>query len=335
MKIKITVLFLIVAAISLSVFVTFSLIVDNTRYRNDFVRIFPSHAADFSGSIRLSDGILSITGVTNQSLYLRTGEKLIELSTDLLDKCQISIDGSEGYDLTIDSPYFYLQSGSRASVKRGSTLTWRVDTTYSLPGFIAMQPISKNSFVLQVVDMKARKTVFTSSAAPNSQKDILKKQVDGIFCTDGLLGYSSKLNILVYTYRYRNQFLCFDTSLNILRTANTIDTTTTARIAVSEVDGKITMSKPPFLVNKGTCVDGANLFVNSNLVARNELADEAIDRSVIDVYNILDGSYRYSFYVPDQENVKMRSFRVQGNALFAVFQNTVIRYDLASDYLKN
>jgi hypothetical protein len=254
----------------------------------------------------------------------------------MLDTCLVDIKQPGGGQIIVDSSYFFIQNGMSAGLQSGETATWEVDTVFpNLPEFISAQPISKTSAIIELLDMSRRKKVFTKTFAPGIRKDVLQKQVDGIFCTDGFLQYSKSEGILVYTYRYRNQFICMDTSLNIVKLGKTIDTTSVAKIEVSETGGNITMSKPPFVVNKGTCVDARLLFVNSNLVAQNESEEIAKNRSVIDVYDISDGSYRYSFYIYDQAEGKMQSFKVKDSTLIAVFRNSLVRYNLATKYLSN
>lgn len=334
MKSKFFYLIAITAVLTTCIFVGAFVTADKTRYRNSFIRVFPPHAADEYKVAGLRYKA-SIAGISNEAFYLRYGSELAQISHDMLDTCKISIKNPEGYEITIDSPYFTIQSGAFSILRRGNIHDWSVDTTLpELPAFTAAQPITKSIAILQVIDLDLRKNIFVKTNKLEKRNDILKKQVDGIFCTDGFLMYSKKENMLIYVYRYRNEIICMDTSLNVLRTFNTIDTTTVAKIEVAEAGGKITMSKPPFVVNKSACVDGSNLFVQSNLVARNEVIDDIKNKSVVDVYNIKDGSYRFSFYIADRDKRKLESFKVKDSILIAKFPLHIARYDLVSKYLK-
>lgn len=309
---------------------------DKTRFRSSFLRILPPDAATLRGSIKLPARRLSIAGFSNQSVYIRRDNNLVVVSLDMRDTCLVSIEFTTDHEITVDSPYFYIQNNTRGEFNRGDILTWNLDSTpQKLPTFLAVQAISEKSAVLQTLDLKERKSVFIKSNLPGHRKDVLTAQADGIFSTDGFLAYSKSQKIVVYTYRYRNQFICMDTSLNVLRTSNTIDSTSIAKIEVSEIDGKIVMSKPPFIVNKGVSVDSENLFVHSNLIAQNESVEEMDKRSVIDVYNILDGSYRFSFHIHDQGDNEMQTFKVRETTLIVIFPNEIVRYDLNPEYLRN
>jgi len=320
---------------SLAVFITALSVKDRTRYKNDFVRIVPTHAADFVSKRQMNKNV-SLVGVADNRIYLRDRlrNSLFALNLDLQDSSSIVLSIPERSEILIDSPYLYVQIGSEGYFQRRTLQSSRLDSVYrGLPGFTAIQPISDRTAVLRTVDMNQRKSVFVKSSRLDHEIDILEKQVDGILCTDGFLQYSKEYYRLIYTYRYRNQFISLDTNLNVLLKGKTIDTTSLAKISVAEVDGKITMSKPPFVVNKGTWVDGAYLFVHSNLVAKNESADKFVKRSVIDVYSIIDGSYRFSFYIDHINGSRMQNFRVRDGLLVATFPGYIARYDIPKKYL--
>ncbi len=70
----------------------------------------------------------------------------------------------------------------------------------------------------------------------------------------------------------------------------------------------MTMSSPPLVVNKSAVVDDGHLFVHSNLMANNEASKAFDEASVIDVYSLTDGAYKFSFYIPDYQSHKASSF---------------------------
>src|SRR5690606_29648613 len=101
---------------------------------------------------------------------------------------------------------------------------------------------------------------------------ILEKQIDGSFCVDGDLLYNPNTNSLVYVYRYRNQFMHLDTTLNTLFKGYTIDTISKVKIKVSEAKTangiKFILSSPPLIVNKKSYASGNYLFIHSNIKSR-------------------------------------------------------------------
>lgn len=309
---------------------------DNAKYHNDFVRIFPPHFLTLGSSLKIDGRRFSLSGLGNGKIYLqdRRHGGLLIAGGQFTDTTHIEVQGFKGCELTIDSPWFFLHSGQMAEIRRGNMSDWSADVTFNeLPGFTLMQPISKTTVILRTVDMEKRKSIFVRSDFLDVSKDILKTQIDGILCTDGFLQYSKECHRLIYAYRYRNQFLSLDTMLNIQFAGKTIDTTTVAKISVAEIGGEIKMSKPPLIVNKGTCIDGKYLFVHSNLKARNESIDQAKNNSVVDIYDVLDGHYLYSFHVENIEGTKMQFFRVAKHVLVATFPEHIVQYDLNPNYL--
>jgi len=129
--------------------------------------------------------------------------------------------------------------------------------------------------------------------------EILEKQIDGVFCVDGTMRFSKEIDRLVYTYRYRNQFIVMDTNLNVVARINTIDTTSKAKIKIATIKStnSRTLASPPFVVNNQTSVYKQWLFVNSSLLALNDDPDTFNTTSIIDVYDIVNAKYLFSFYI--------------------------------------
>ena len=310
---------------------------DKTKYHNSFVRVFPSHVIEQISAVGLHTNTYSVAGLSNTQIFLRDRKKGGVLVLDLAstDTTRVDLNIPKESEIAIDSPSFFIKNGNLGSLQRGNIDTWHIDTTFNLhSGFTALEPISENTFALQTIDFEKRKSVFVKSDSPLKIKDILQTQVDGILCTDGYLQYSKEYSRLIYLYRYRNQLLYLDTAFNIRFVGKTIDTTSVAKISVAEINGEIKMAKPPLVVNKGFCVERRYLFVFSNLVARNESTDVSKRNNVIDIYNIPDGSYLFSFYIPHQDGSRMHSFRVNKNVLIATFQDHIAMYSLSQDYFQ-
>lgn len=159
---------------------------------------------------------------------------------------------------------------------------------------------------------------------------VLKKQVDGIFCTDGNLIKTPDSKHLFYIYYYRNQFLCTDKNLNLLYAGKTIDTNAHAKIKVSYIksSNQTTLSAPPIYVNKQASANNKYLFIVSGLRADNEKGASLDDFSTIDVYKVQKGKYQFSFYLPDFNKKKLTDFRVDDHSLYALYDHYLYKYQL-------
>ena len=129
--------------------------------------------------------------------------------------------------------------------------------------------------------------------------DLLQKQIDGVFDTDGSLQYSSSLGKLVYVYYYRNQFIVTDHQLKLSYRGKTIDTNSVAKLKIATLleQGIKQFSEPPFTVNASSSVFKNFLFVHSNVEGKFESQKMWNQASVVDVYDIVENSYQFSFYV--------------------------------------
>ena len=99
----------------------------------------------------------------------------------------------------------------------------------------------------------------------------------------------------------------------------TIDTVQVAQIQVSQMaSGERQMSKPPLIINKTAAVYSNLLFIKSQRIGRYEDNRILKEASIVDVYNLANGSYVGSIYIYNIDNHEMTSFRVNGNNLYAL-----------------
>lgn len=319
---------------------------------NSFVREFPSEPIKLLGSLDVEYNSYYIAGATSKKIYFgnHTGVRhLLVSDLNLTDTqhVQINLEGIEDIEfrtikVRVDSPYFYFSDGTVPVVFRGVLGNWKARryTNDNAAYFMESVPISASSFAITTTSRKSKEFELgkTMSAPPYliMAPEILEKQIDGKFCVDGMMHYSHDLNWLVYIYYYRNQFICADSNFNVVYRGSTIDTISQAKIKISEIKSEksVTLSAPPLLVNRRSSVSGNLLFINSNLLSKNEDIVTFDGASVIDVYNLENGQYLYSFYLPDQSGQKMREFQVFGNMLIAKYDHHIHRYELNSEYFK-
>src|SRR5690606_38285392 len=156
--------------------------------------------------------------------------------------------------------------------------------------------------------------------------------------TDGTMLYNEPMGLLIYVYRYRNEYLLVDTLLKKVASLHTIDTITRAQIKVSDFanGAKRKLSAPPLVVNKRAATFQNLLLVQSSLVARNESQDVHKQSSVIDVYSLPKGHYQFSFYIFHfAGKEQLRQFAVFGNKLVALFDNHIQFYTLRKNIFRD
>jgi hypothetical protein len=252
----------------------------------------------------------------------------VEISMGDADKLQLGANR-----VIIDSPYFFIEDGNRPALFRGMIDRWSARRfMYDSLYFTLSAPISPSSVILRTLDNGRHQYILSKEKqsfpyvihAPA----LLEKQLDGYFCTDGMLLSDPNCSYLVYLYYYRNQFICMDSNLNLIYRGNTIDTFRKAQIKVASINNgeTYTLSAPPLLVNRKSCIYGNHLFINSNIPSKNEDMRRFAQSSVIDIYDLKTGHYQGSFYLPDYDSKKVKLFYIRNHQMIVFCDNYLATY---------
>lgn len=199
---------------------------------------------------------------------------------------------------------------------------------------LEIMPISNSSYAVIKYDTTSKQTVITKisdhSELNRTADNLLQKQVDGIFCTDGMFHFNTKSGFLTYIYYYRNQFIKLDTNLNLIFRANTIDTNSVAKVSSDMIksDHVYKLSSPPVFVNRASCVSGHYLYIHSALKADHQDQEEFDKNAVIDIYDLVNGKYKGSFYLPSYHGEKARSFRVSDHYIISLHGRYMLKSKL-------
>lgn len=290
-----------------------------------------------------------IAGSDYKSLYLgnyMTPDLMLIINTHNLDMDTVKLNFLTNKHMTkpemfirVDSPYVYLFYGKHPLILRGKIQDQKLTEYivdgpkfYSHFGF----PLSNSSLVVKTYDSnKQQYTLSKISENPtliiNNPKSI-EKQLDGIFCTEGLVSYQKKNLKLVFTYAYRNAYTILDTNLNITAKGQTIDTNTRVKIQLEAVrsDQQIVMAKPPLFVNLITALDQQVLYVKSKLKASNENYTNYNQNTIIDAYDLNDQFYKYSFYIPNINDKRVSDMVIANNHLFVIQGQYLSKYQLST-----
>ena len=287
---------------------------DIRQQPGSFLREFPPHPVQEGDTVNVGYNSYYIAGGTPSRVYLGNYTAplhLLELNLTTLDTQHVRLQIQEVNNqkfwsprVKVDSPFYHFTDGAVPVIFKGSVCDWTGhrhlgDSVY----FRAIEPLSKNSFVVKSLSGRTGENILGKLIAnPPHQffsDKILEKQLDGVFCTDGMMHTQKEFNRLVYLYYYRNEFIVMDTNLNVEYRSHTIDSTTHVAIKVATIESENSkvLSSPPLFVNTKSCTSGNWLFVNSNLIAKNENRETFKKASVIDVYNLASGRYAFSFYI--------------------------------------
>lgn len=311
--------------------------------RNNFVRRLPEQVNKIH-DIDLKFNSYYFAGEANGKIYLGNVTMpllLTEIDTTLKTKNEITvtIDQMElpfkYVQINVQSNYFFVTDGTVPAIFRGKTGTWKA--TY--------QPCESKQFSSQVyidsstVVYRTRKqnyegilglTTFGHNRITKVNPDLLQKQVDGIFDTDGVLMNDPVTNKILYMYYYRNQYIIADRNLNLVSRGKTIDTISKAQIKVAFNSNRneTKMSAPPLIVNKNGNAYNGLLFINAALIGKFEDAKMWNQASMIDVYDTSTKSYVQSFYVYNIDGKKLGRYMIDGENFYGLVGTHLVVYKL-------
>jgi hypothetical protein len=352
MKRKTLINILILFTVSLIVVVVlFVVSEDMVHRRNSFLRQFPPHTLKPLDTIDIGFNSYYVAGSTAHNLYLGNTTSLLRLlriDLDCGDTSHIFLEVRDIGDLKIwslrtkvDSPYFYLGEGTVPVVYRGNVNDGIAsERLYDKAFFLDFAPISSSSIALRSLSSETNEYELGKEVSnpPHASlnNELLEKQVDGRFCVDGMMHFSEDIHKLVYVYYYRNQFIVADSNLNLIYRGKTIDTVSHAQITIAGLSSGFGRmhAAPPLFVNKQSRVWKHFLFVNSGLLSKNEKREAFEQSSVIDVYDLRNGGYQFSFYIPYFGEKRMHDFFLTGNKLVVLVDRHVLTYDLVKEYFR-
>ena len=315
------------------------------QYKNTFIRRFPHFPAVFEKEIQLSSDDYYFAGGTKDTIYLgdyTAPLKILEISRKgEIKKSFVRINYKDipfsSIQIKINPPYFFLVDGNVPAVFQGVTTDWQAK--YKMKGksfFSTFEPLGSSSLIIRAT----LKSTLTNALGKISLNDsinikftsnLLQKQMDGVFDTDGQLHFDHYHKHVVYVYTYRNEYIVADEDLNLLQRGNTIDTISRAQLNVVKVqsNGETKLAAPPLIVNKTSALYRNLLFVNSQLPGQFERLTMWKKASIIDVYDVHSKKYYLSFYIYDIDYKKVRNMYVKDDALYALIDDQLVIYRLS------
>ena len=313
-------------------------------HKNGFTRNIKSHFVTTYRAINLQERSSEFNGATNNSIYINNPKNPIEisevdyyLSKKQLTGWQFSIQPKlNSTTVGIDSPFIDIYQREKGNITtyifdRG---VLNLSSDDSIPGrqFDLAQRISANSFVLRTRNSQLRQFTLTKLSPRHAfykeNTNAISKQMDGYLSADGLLLFDKATSKIIYVYFYRNQYLILDSNLQILQIARTIDTVTRAQFTLHSFakEKYTTFDSPPQIINKSTCVWKGRLYVQSMLLSDNEDRKMFSNNTTIDMYDLANGTYLNSFYIPRFNGHKVEEFRVYDTLLMAIQGNFIVSY---------
>lgn len=312
--------------------------------QNPFIRRYPHHPVTLIHTIDLKYNSYYFAGADNRTLYL--GNSTVPLGLLAIDskmhqlKIRTKLDRNsfsfKTIKMIVRPPFFYIMDGGIPVVFRGQISNWNAKLlTPNPPYFNIGVPIDSSSMVFRGISSKTSNNVIGIFRSGKQSRvsmapQLLQKQIDGVFDTDGMLHYSPEMRRIVYLYTYRNQYIVAHENGTLDYRGHTIDTISHAKIKVTYLKEKTerAMSMPALNVNRSSSVCGHLLFVNSNVPGRYEQNKIWKQASVIDVYDLNKKAYLLSFHIYGIKDKKLRNFIVTPTYIYALIGKELVVYQL-------
>ncbi|MFA7615511.1 MAG: MauE/DoxX family redox-associated membrane protein [Weeksellaceae bacterium] len=322
------------------------------KKENPFVRRFIPHAITLEKYYDLKFNSYYFAGYDNGQIYLGNYTAPLVLTvTDTAFIKERSTKIEPDYssynfrfiEIKVKPPYYYIYDGSVPVLYRGNLNESTAKTLSFNDAFFTQLEIADSArFVINTQSAKTKSRIIGALKVGDSSDvrlnyDLLSKQSDGIFDTDGILlgDRAEGKNEFVYVYYYRNEIPVFDGDLKFLRKLKTIDTISRAQVKVKRLsNGNIKMEAPPLRVNERAILYKGILFNQSNLMGKHE-SKEIWDKAVvIDIYNINEKIYLGSFFIETRGKEKMTHMLVTDTHFYVLSGTEILGYRLAPSVMQ-
>lgn len=321
------------------------------KKENNFIRRFNTHLIHSEKLIALGAADYYFAGMANGRIYL--GNRTTPLLLTMIDT---SFSGRQCLEVKLDHydhPFrsiqvkvlpsgIYLYDGTVPVIYRAA-LDDSIARTISYADcyFSQLQVVDSLRFVIRAQSSESKSWVLGTFDPGRDPKvylndQLLKKQIDGIFDTDGQLLLDNQNGELVYIFSYRNEILVMDQELKLRQHLHTIDTIARAQIQVRSLsDGTYKMSVPPLRVNRTSALHGQVLFNESMLMGKFESREMWQEASIIDLYRTDQQEYLGSFYIYHRGENTMSQMLATSQHLFVLSGNEIVRYHFAQEVMSH
>ncbi|WP_083540779.1 MauE/DoxX family redox-associated membrane protein [Aequorivita viscosa] len=318
---------------------------------NAFQRRYMPHPIEIVHSLDLEYSSYYFAGIGNGNVYLGNTTApllmtVIDSSFTVATATMIQLDQMDlpyrAVQIRVVPPTFYVVDGTVPIILQGTTANWLAKT--KMEGdyyFNHIYAIDSSTIAVKSHSSETMENIIGiieigSHIKGNFSDKLLEKQIDGIFDTDGKLIYNDSLRRIIHTYTFRNEYLIIDEDLGLDFRGKTIDTVSTAQVHIEEdiSRNQKKLGSNTVLINNSTATAGKYLFINSPRLGKLEPDDMLDEASIIDVYDLTDQSYSFSFYLYSYKRSKVREFRISNGILYALQGNYLVAYSMNTKFFK-
>lgn len=315
------------------------------RTSNGFTRTFAPAMISLIKEKKIEAPLEKIVGATVSSWFFsvpnRSGvivlDRQLQKQDTMVYGLPVDADLLSSNSIFIDSPQVNFFANNLPALFTGKLNEWNMDSvSLGRMPFTRAVRTSSTEIVLRTLTDNATEQRFQKRSSITGEliqeAPIIGKQQQGGFESDGMLHFDTVSKHLYYLLYFSNQFYCMDTSLTVLYTGQTIDTTGMHPAMLQKNSfnkgEKIAPAISRVTVNQASCLGNGFLFVLSGLKADNEKPAAFNKNNVIDMYRLNDGAYAASFYLPRMNEEKINSIWVSNKGLLVLYKSGIRLYQL-------
>jgi hypothetical protein len=322
------------------------------KQNNAFIRRYMPHPIEKIGEYDLKFNSYYIAGVDDDSIYLGNYTTPLYVTTfdyalKKINEFQIEIDSMhlpyKRVRISMNSPYVFVGDGTVPVIFKG-TINSRKASLYSFHDayFTEFLVADSNTIGITTKSIKTKSTALGKINKLNESikfyinDEILIKEMDGSFDSDGLFLWNNFFQKFIYTYYYRNKFVVADKNLNKIKLSKTIDTISNPilDIAYYSKSNHYKLGSKSVMVNRQSSTDGNYLYINSDRLGKYENDEVLKFAKIIDVYDLRDDTYAFSFYLYHQPKGKLQEFKIYKDVLVAIIDDQLWLYRLKPEYFE-
>lgn len=322
------------------------------KRNNAFIRRYMPHPIEKLGEYDLKFNSYYIAGIDDDSIYLGNYTTPLYLTTfdyalKKKNEFQIEIDSMhlpyKRVRISINSPYVFVGDGTVPVIFKGNINSRRASLySYQDAYFTEFLIVDSGNIGITTKSFKTKSSALGKINKLNDSiklvinDEILIKEMEGTFDSDGILLWNNFLQKFIYTYYYRNKYVIIDKNLNKIKLSKTIDTigNPILDIAYYSKSKSYKLGSKSVMVNKHSTTDGKYLYINSDRLGKYEDDEVLRFAKIIDVYDLRDETYAFSFYLYHQPEGKLNAFRIYKDLLVAIVDDQLWLYRLKPEYFK-
>lgn len=255
--------------------------------------------------------------------------KLVKVDTIILDNYNYKF---VSVTINVLYPYFSVSDGKVPFIFEGkmpSLLAY--DTRINRLYFSRLYMLAPQQYVFKTMLVKTKQSELgilnTASKKYHINENVLLAKSDGVFDTDGNIAIDHENKGIFYTQLYRSEVTSTDFNLGNIHRKETIDSLSDTNIQTKTLkNGQTKLLRSPSEINRMQSVDDGRLYNLSKIRAKNESYRDFRKNDIIDVYDVRTKKYSYSFYIKNEERIRIKGILATKHYLYVLSGNNITRY---------